>query len=270
MHGLGNDFIIIDAVNQAIGWDKEKIQQLADRHTGIGFDQCLLIEKPANANTDFNIRIFNADGQAVEQCGNGMRCVARFIADKRLSDKKQLRLATHAAIVIAHLNDDTTISVKMGIPHLQPADIPLLATAQAAYYTLTVVDQTVQVQALNIGNPHAVLTIDDVSKADVQSLGAALNKHPDFPQGVNVGFMQVCDPQHIKLRVYERGAGETRACGSGACAAVVAGRLANKLQEQVTVSLPGGDLHIAWAGEGTNVHMSGPATTVFEGCIELN
>ncbi|MEE9451754.1 MAG: diaminopimelate epimerase [Gammaproteobacteria bacterium] len=269
MHGLGNDFIIIDGVHQTIQLNKKIVQQYADRHLGIGFDQCLLIEKPSQENADFDVRIFNADGSEAEQCGNGIRCVARFIVDKKLSHKKDLQLAIAKNIISTKIETDDTVRVNMGQPQLQPQQIPMVAAQQALSYPIRIENNTINVHAIGMGNPHAVILVDDIQQAPVKTLGATLTQHACFPQGANIGFMQILNPQHIQLRVVERGVGETLACGSGACAAMVAGRLAHDLEEHVTVSLPGGDLKIAWAGHGADVYMTGPAVFVFEGSIEI-
>ncbi|MHB8471283.1 MAG: diaminopimelate epimerase [Gammaproteobacteria bacterium] len=269
MHGLGNDFVLIDATQQALTFTSEQVRRLADRRYGVGCDQVLLIEAAHNADTDFYYRIYNADGGEVEQCGNGARCFARYVRDNRLSDKADLRVETRAGVINLHLEADGQVTVDMGLPRFEPAEIPFDAPARAARYALTVDATQLEIGALSMGNPHAVLRVDNVSSAPVASLGPRIESHPRFPQRVNAGFMQVIDRDHIGLRVYERGAGETLACGTGACAAVVTGREQGLLDERVRVDLPGGQLVISWPGEGYPVLMTGPASRVFEGNIEL-
>jgi diaminopimelate epimerase len=269
MHGLGNDFVVIDAINQPIDLTPEKIQCLSDRHFGIGFDQLLLVEKPVSDNADFKYRIFNADGGEVAQCGNGARCFARFIRDKKLSDKDEICVDTNSGQLLLRFDNDNLITVNMGIPKHAPAEIPLLAEEESRFYTVRVNDNERAFGAVSMGNPHAVIQVSDIKTAPVADLGKALENHAFFPERVNVGFMQVIDRQHIKLRVYERGAAETLACGSGACAAVVVGIEHNLLDNTVTVDLPGGLLTINWSGRGEPVLMTGPAISVFEGQIAL-
>ncbi len=268
MHGLGNDFVVIDAHTQAIDLSSEQIRFMADRHTGIGFDQLLLVEKPVSDNADFKYRIFNADGSEVAQCGNGARCFARFVRDKKLSDKDEIRVDTNAGQLLLCFDDDL-ITVNMGVPRHQPSEIPLLAAHETLLYDVLVNGQTYQFGAVSMGNPHAVLHVNDVNTAPVTELGKALESHALFPERANIGFMQIINRQLIKLRVYERGAGETLACGSGACAAVVIGIEQNLLDSTVVVELAGGTLKINWAGRGTPVWMTGAAVTVFEGVIAL-
>lgn len=269
MHGLGNDFMVIDAVSQRIRLSEQSVRRLSDRHTGVGFDQLLLVEPPSRPDLDFRYRIFNADGSEVEHCGNGARCFARFVRDKRLTLRDEIRVETARGSAILRLLPDRQVEVNMGAPELEPSQIPFVAQSRAIRYPLEVDGELVQLSAISMGNPHAVLLVDDLSQAPVQRLGALIERHPHFPQRVNVGFMQILAPDRIGLRVFERGAGETQACGTGACAAVVAGRLLGKLDAQVSVSLPGGDLSISWQGEGEPVMMTGPATTVYEGQIYL-
>ncbi len=269
MHGLGNDFVVIDAHTQAIDLSSEQIRFMADRHVGIGFDQLLLVEKPVSDNADFKYRIFNADGSEVAQCGNGARCFARFVRDKKLSNKDEIRVDTHAGQLLLCFDNDGLITVNMGIPRHQPSEIPLLAEQEALLYDVLVNGQTYQFGAVSMGNPHAVLHINDVNTAPVTELGKALESHALFPERANIGFMQIVNRQTIKLRVYERGAAETLACGSGACAAVVIGIEQNLLDSTVVVELAGGTLKINWAGRGTPVWMTGAAVTVFEGVIAL-
>lgn len=269
MHGLGNDFVVIDAINQQFTLSPERIRQISDRHFGIGFDQLLMVEKPVSADADFKYRIFNADGGEVSQCGNGARCFARFVRDKKLSDKNEVCVDTNAGQLLLRINDDGLITVNMGVPKHAPAEIPLLAEEESKFYTVQVNDTEKAFAAVSMGNPHAVLQVTDVKTAPVAELGRALESHAFFPERVNVGFMQVVDRQHIKLRVFERGAAETLACGSGACAAVVIGIEHNLLDHTVSVELPGGELSIAWSGRGAPVLMTGPAISVFEGQITL-
>ncbi|MEN8167073.1 MAG: diaminopimelate epimerase [Pseudomonadota bacterium] len=269
MQGLGNDFVVIDAINQQLDLADQQYRQIADRHFGIGCDQILLIEPPRQTNTDFYYRIFNADGAEVEQCGNGARCFARFVRDKGLSHKQKIPVGTAAGPILLTLEAAGQISVDMGVPILEPEQIPFRAAARAATYPLKLADQTLTISAVSMGNPHAVIRVESVATTQVERLGPLIEHHPDFPQRVNAGFMQWVDRHTIKLRVYERGAGETLACGTGACAAVVAGRLLGILDERVEVQLPGGELVVEWQGENSSVLMSGPATAVFEGSIEL-
>ncbi|KAA0874348.1 diaminopimelate epimerase [Nitrincola tapanii] len=269
MHGLGNDFMVIDGVSQRVRLNETLVKSLADRHTGIGFDQLLLVEPPTRPDVDFRYRIFNADGSEVEHCGNGARCFARFVRDKRLIAKDEIHVETARGQSVLYLRPDRQVEVDMGAPILNPAEIPFAAEQQSAVYDLEVEGQSVQISAISMGNPHLVLAVKDVDQAPVETLGPLLERHPRFPKRVNVGFMQVISRQQIALRVFERGAGETQACGTGACAAVVAGRLRGWLDEEVEVCLPGGTLRIRWAGEGQSVHMTGPATHVYEGQIFL-
>jgi diaminopimelate epimerase len=269
MHGLGNDFVVIDAIHQTVAMTAELARQLADRRFGIGCDQLLLVEPPRLPGTDFHYRIFNADGSEVEQCGNGARCFARFVRDQGLTDKDEIPVGTAKGPITLHIEADGQVRVNMGPPCLAPADIPFSADHQAASYTLQVDDQAFTIGAVSMGNPHAVLLVDDVASAPVEALGPLIEHHPRFPQRVNVGFMAVRDRGHIDLRVYERGAGETLACGTGACEAVVAGRLQGLLDERVAVHLPGGTLVISWREDNHPVWMTGPATRVFDGRIGL-
>ena len=269
MQGLGNDFVVFDAVRQHLDLDARTIRQLADRRLGIGCDQVLLVERPRLPDTDFHYRIFNADGGEVEQCGNGARCFARFVRDQGLAHQDEISVGTAAGPIRLFIEPDGQVRVDMGVPVLEPARIPFLAAAQAPVYRLTVDEEDLAIGAVSMGNPHAVLLVEDTDKAPVERLGPRIESHPHFPQRVNAGFMQVLSPEHIRLRVYERGTGETLACGTGACAAVVSGRLRALLQPRVRVSLPGGDLVIEWLGEGRPVLMTGPAQRVFEGEIDL-
>ncbi len=269
MHGLGNDFVVIDGINQTVALDPARIRRLADRHFGIGCDQVLLVEAPDRPETDFRYRIFNADGGEVEQCGNGARCFARFVRDHGLTEKDDLRVTTAAGPLRLRLLPEGRVAVDMGQPRLEPADAPFFATERATRYPIAADGVELEIGVVSMGNPHAVLRVDDVDQAPVAHLGPLLERHGRFPQRVNVGFMQIVASDHIRLRVFERGTGETLACGSGACAAVVVGRLWGLLWPNVRVKLPGGELNVHWAGEGESVTLTGPATTVFEGWIEL-
>ncbi|MDG4595629.1 MAG: diaminopimelate epimerase [Candidatus Contendobacter sp.] len=269
MHGLGNDFVVIDGVSQTVTLDPARIRRLADRHFGIGCDQVLLVEASDRPDADFRYRIFNADGGEVEQCGNGARCFARFVRDHQLTDKDDLRVMTAAGPLRLRLLSKGQVAVDMGQPRLEPADAPFFATERAARYPIAADGVELEIGVVSMGNPHAVLMVDNVDQAPVGHLGPLLERHGRFPQRANVGFMQIVAPDHVRLRVFERGTGETLACGSGACAAVVVGRLWGLLWPNVRVELPGGELRIHWAGEGESVTLTGPATTVFEGWIEL-
>ncbi|MCW5598523.1 MAG: diaminopimelate epimerase [Nitrosomonas sp.] len=268
MHGLGNDFIVIDAINQSISLTRENIRFLADRHFGVGCDQVLIVEK-ANSNADFRYRIFNADGSEVEQCGNGARCFVRFVHDHGLSKKKEICIETASGLIFPKLESNLDVTVNMGIPRFNPSDIPFIADKRSSSYLLDINGEHMEISAVSMGNPHAVMIVPSIEDAPVRTMGAQIESHPRFPQRVNAGFMQIIDRHHIKLRVYERGAGETFACGTGACAAVVCGIERGLLASDVTVSTRGGDLRIQWNGEKQPVLMTGPATTVFEGTIGL-
>ncbi len=264
MHGLGNDFMVVDATRQPFGLGPDRIRDLADRHRGIGFDQLLVIEPAPEGG--LNYRIFNADGSSAEQCGNGMRCLARYAFDVGYADSDSIHFGQGRARIEARRAAGEAIAVDMGPPRLEPAEIPFQADKQAPSYTLTVNGLELTIGAVSMGNPHAVVKVDDINNAPVTELGPAIEQHPDFPNRTNVGFMEVVDPARIRLRVWERGTGETLACGSGACAAVVWGRLMGWLgDDPVTVELPGGQLEIRWPGGDAPVWMSGPAETVYEG-----
>jgi diaminopimelate epimerase len=267
MQGAGNDFIVIDGINQAIQLSPDQIKMLAHRQFGIGFDQLLLVESSKVA--DFKYRIFNADGSEVAQCGNGARCFVRFVADQHLTDKLEISVETASGIITPKLEADGLVTVNMGAPRLEPQDIPFIVDAAATTYTLDVNNQQIEISAVSMGNPHAVQVVNDVESAPVVALGSQIEVHPRFPERVNAGFMQIIDAHHIKLRVFERGSGETLACGTGACAAVVAGIQRGLLQSPVRVSACGGELHIAWQGGNSPVMMTGPAVTVFTGEVEL-
>jgi len=269
MHGLGNDFVVIDAVTQNVRITASMVRRLADRKTGIGCDQVLVIEPPSDPDIDFNYRIFNSDGEEVEQCGNGARCLARFVHDRQLTGKNSIRVKTSNRVMTLELINKTQVAVDMGIPELDPAAIPFEASEQAMLYDIEVNAQAENIFAVSMGNPHAVLSVQDLATAPVAELGAALESHPRFPNRVNVGFMQVIDRNDIKLRVFERGVGETEACGSGACAAAVAAIQQQLVDSPVTVHLTRGSLKIDWKGTGHPLIMSGPAKTVFHGRIRI-
>lgn len=269
MHGLGNDFVVIDAINQQIDLTAAQIRFMADRHFGIGFDQLLLVEKPLSNGADFKYRIFNADGSEVAQCGNGARCFARFVRDHNLSAKDEVLVDTNAGQLLLRFGHDNLITVNMGVPKHQPAQIPLRIGQEAGLYSLAVNSSECRFGAVSMGNPHAVLQVADVDIAPVAEWGKVLESHEFFPERANIGFMQIVDRRHIKLRVYERGAAETLACGSGACAAVVIGIEQGLLDNQVDVELPGGHLSISWTGRGQPVFMTGPAVSVYKGHINI-
>ena len=269
MQGLGNDFVVIDAINQNVKLSSEQLSFIADRKLGIGCDQILLVESSDKAGSEFRYRIFNADGGEVEQCGNGARCFALFVRNEGLTRNKVIPVSTNSGRIILQLVDNDQVQVDMGIPQLEPAIIPFQADQQSISYFVKYKDQLIEFSALSMGNPHAVITVDDIVSAPVNGVGTFIEAHPRFPNRVNVGFMQILDQQHIKLRVFERGVGETRACGTGACAAVVAGHLQKLLDHHVMVELPGGILNIEWQGKGSPVFMTGPAESVYKGSIVI-
>lgn len=268
MQGLGNDFVVLDGVRQTINLTKEQIRHIADRHFGVGCDQLLLVEKSNEPEMDFRYRIFNADGGEVEQCGNGARCFVRFVHDAGLTQKSEIRVQTAGGTIVPRLEANGLVTVNMGVPIFEPARIPFAAATQTMTYPLAVGDLAVEIGALSMGNPHAVQLVTDVDTAPVAEQGPLIENHASFPQRVNAGFMQVLDQHHVRLRVYERGAGETLACGTGACAAAVHGLQLGLLQSPVNVAMRGGELQIHWDGPGQPVMMTGPAVVVFEG--ELN
>ncbi len=270
MHGLGNDFVVIDAVNQEVALTPAQVRFLADRHVGVGCDQLLLVERPGKAEVDFRYRIFNADGGEVEQCGNGARCFARFVRDHGLSNKSRIPVETNSGDIVLEVEADGQVTVDMGVPRFEPDALPFVAARREARYFLEVADEVLEIGAVSLGNPHAVLKVADVDTAPVQALGREIERHPRFPRHVNAGFMQILDQDHIRLRVFERGVGETQACGTGACAAMAVGRLWGLLGEEVRVDLTGGSLLIRWPGEGEPLLMTGPAEEVFQGEIELS
>jgi len=276
MHGAGNDFIVVDAINQQVDLSIDQWRRLADRRFGIGADQILVVERPLDAGVDFRYRIFNNDGGEVEQCGNGSRAFVRFVVDKGLTQARSIRVETMSGIINPRLEDDGSVTVDMGAPRLVPADVPFDETGLAGMvqgddtlWPLPVGDETVFVSVVSMGNPHAVQVVDDVDAAPVEETGPLIERHVRFPKRVNAGYLQVIDRHHIRLRVFERGAGETLACGTGACAAVVAGIRRGLLDSPVRVSARGGELSIAWAGPDQPVYLSGPAVSVFEGEVEI-
>lgn len=269
MHGLGNDFVVLDGIRQPLALTPEQLRYLADRHFGVGCDQILLVETAEQPGVDFRYRIFNADGGEVEQCGNGARCFVRFVHDAGLTAKREIRVETQSGIITVRLEDDDNVTVNMGIPRFLPAEIPFLGAGEAVIHSLAVADETLEISVVSMGNPHAVQVVDNVDRAPVGVHGPLIENHARFPQRVNAGFMQVVGRQAIRLRVHERGSGETLACGTGACAAAVAGIRRGLLDSPVRVTTRGGDLTIAWSGLGQPVMMTGPAVTVFTGEIEL-
>ena len=268
MHGLGNDFVVIDGISQNVSLTAEQICMLADRHFGVGCDQVLLVERPHGA-ADFRYRIFNANGGEVEQCGNGARCFVHFVRMQGLTDKNEITVETAGGTIYPRIEADGQVTVDMGVPRFAPKEIPFSADQENLRYELLVADATVTIGAVSMGNPHAVIQVDAVRDAPVATLGPLIERHPRFPKRVNAGFMEIVTPNHIRLRVYERGTGETLACGTGACAAVAVGRRWGMLEESVKVELPGGNLTIRWQGDNNPVWMTGPALRVFEGRIEL-
>jgi diaminopimelate epimerase len=269
MHGAGNDFVVIDGINQPLNLTAAQVRFMADRHFGIGCDQLLLVEKSGAETADFRYRIFNADGGEVEQCGNGARCFVRFVHDKGLTPKREIRVETKSGLITPRLEDDGRVTVDMGPPRFNPAEIPFQAEKQALTYALDVDGSKVEISALSMGNPHAVQIVDNIDSAPVTALGPQIESHDRFPNRVNAGFMQIVDRGHIRLRVFERGAGETLSCGTGACAAAVAGITRGLLDSRVNVETRGGILTIRWAGENNPVMMTGPAEMVFDGEIEI-
>ena len=272
MHGLGNDFMMVDLISQRAQLRPELIQEWSDRRTGIGFDQLLTVSPPDDPDADFRYRIYNADGSEAEQCGNGARCFLRFVRDEGLTTKSVIRLQTNTGSIVCSLERDGNITVDMGTPVLQPARIPFKAASAQIVYPLSLAPdlaESVELTAINVGNPHAVLLVDDVDTARVEEIGPLIERHERFPERVNVGFLQVLSPNRVRLRVFERGVGETSACGSGACAAVVAGRLQGLIDENVEVELRGGNLRLSWAGDNASIKMTGPACRVYEGRLQI-
>jgi len=269
MHGLGNDFVVIDGVNQQVALTPEQARRIADRHLGVGCDQILLVEKPLRAGTDFRYRIFNADGGEVEQCGNGARCFARFVHDKGMTQRREIRVDTLSGVIVPRLEDGGEVTVDMGVPEFASPLVPFSSDSDALVQSLEVGGTMRQITAVSMGNPHAVQVVDNVDAAPVASEGPLIESHPRFPQRVNAGYMEIVDRSRVRLRVFERGAGETLACGSGACAAVAVGIRRGLIDSPVRVATRGGELRIRWDGPGTTVSMTGPAVTVFEGEMEL-
>ena len=269
MHGQGNDFIVLDGVRRPLSITPERARFLADRHLGVGCDQLLLVEPAREPGNDFRYRIFNADGGEVEQCGHGARCFARFVLDEGLTAKREIRVETASGVIVPRVEDSGQVTVDMGPPRFEPREVPFLADAPRLTYELRVAGMPVEVSVLSMGNPHAVQIVPVVERAPVQTQGPLLERHPSFPQRVNAGYMQVLDRGHVRLRVWERGAGETLACGTGACAAVVSGIRLGLLDAQVRVATRGGNLTIGWPGPGSNVMMTGDAVRVFDGEIDL-
>ena len=269
MHGLGNDFIVFDAGSANALPSAEDLRRLSDRRTGIGFDQALVLEPPRRAGTDVYYRIFNADGSEVEQCGNGARCIARLVASRRGEVERPLQMDSPGGIVQARLRPDGLVAVAMGVPNFDPASLPFAAPSAAEFYHLDTKAGPVEFSAVSIGNPHAVIRVRNVHEAPVDSVGPAVENHPSFPRRVNVGFLEIVAPDHVRLRVFERGVGETLACGTGACAAVAVGRRHGPLAEEVNVDVPGGRLIVRWPGPGEPIWLTGPAETAFEGQVEV-
>jgi diaminopimelate epimerase len=268
MHALGNDFMVIDGVSKSLDIRIADIIAWGERHTGIGFDQCLLVEKSTDPRIDFFYRIFNADGSEVGQCGNGARCLALFLVQKGLTKKKCISVSTKTTTMRLQINDNNTVTIEMAPPSFAPADIPLLSFDQQSEYELSLEDnKSISIHALSIGNPHAVTIVSDLTHINIDSVGLAISKHSAFPEQANVGFMKIVNPDQIDLRVYERGCGETKACGSGAVAAAVVGRLFYNMHETIQVNLPGGRLIVDWQGEGCPVYLTGGGTFVYEGKV---
>ncbi len=268
MHSLGNDFVVLDAWDREISLATAQLRRIADRRVGVGCDQVLILSPDPDPDVQFSYRIYNADGQPVEQCGNGARCLGRYAADHQYADPSNQRARAPSGEVALHLHEDGSVSVNMGTPRLEPDDIPFSHRGRAPAYAIEVSGKEYSIAAVSMGNPHAVLTVDAVNSAPVKTLGPRIETHPKFPRHVNVGFMEISTPRHIRLRVWERGVGETPGCGTGACAAVVAGGLAGELQAEVVVSLPGGDLQVNWEGEGSPVVLRGSAEYAYTGSVE--
>lgn len=269
MQGAGNDFVVIDSFTAPIQLSRQQIQYIANRYFGVGCDQLLLVEKTNTPNVDFRYRIFNADGGEVEQCGNGARCFVKFVVEKGLTNKSEIAVETASGVITLTLQDNGEVTVNMGAPNFNPDALPFLAEQQQIQYPLPLNDTELQISAVSMGNPHAITLVDNVETAPVSHLGPQIESHHQFPQHVNAGFMQIVSPHEINLRVYERGSGETLACGTGACAAVVCGIQLGLLQSPVLVNTLGGKLNIAWEGDASPVMMTGPAKIVFEGTIHL-
>lgn len=269
MHSLGNDFVVFDAWDREISLTMAQLRRIADRRVGIGCDQVLFLDSDPDPDVHFSYRIYNADGQPVEQCGNGARCLARHAANRGYADPSNQRARAPSGEVALQLHDDGSVSANMGVPRLEPDEIPFSNRGRHPAYVLEVSGKEYSIAAVSMGNPHAVLTVDAIASAPVHTLGPRIETHPKFPRHANVGFMEISTPKHIRLRVWERGVGETPGCGTGACAAVVAGRLVGELQEDVAVSLPGGDLQVHWEGEGQPVVLRGSAEYAYTGSVEI-
>ncbi|SHG71538.1 diaminopimelate epimerase [Marinomonas polaris DSM 16579] len=269
MHGLGNDFVVVDAVSRKVFFNKQQIERLSDRNWGIGFDQLLVVEPPTDPDMDFRYRIYNSDGSEVEHCGNGARCFAKFVLDRELTNKRIINVETKRGAIQLRVLDGGLVTVDMGAPSFEPQDLPFTAEPCDTLYSIIADGTEYLMTPVSVGNPHAVIKVDQLMDDEVAKVGALIECHERFPRKVNVGFMQVINPDEINLRVYERGVGETQACGTGACAAVVAGIKQGWLSPKVTAHLRGGDLHIEWQGEGSPILMTGPAEKVFEGQIYL-
>lgn len=269
MHGLGNDFVVINGVTQSLSLSTDQVRFIADRHFGIGCDQLLLVEKSDVADADFRYRIYNGNGEEVEHCGNGARCFAIFVRDERLTTKTEIAVITNNGRIVLKVNDDNTVTVDMGVPILEPSQIPFIADEQSNTYMLDINNELIKVGAVSVGNPHAVVLVENIDNAPVEQLGKAIQAASYFPNSVNVGFMQIIDRGHVNLRVYERGVGETQACGTGACAAIISGHLQGLLDDKVDANLLGGKLSISWAGGENPVMMTGPTATVFKGTLTL-
>lgn len=269
MHGLGNDFVVVDAISQTVELSTAQIRFIADRHRGVGCDQLLLVERPSLQEMDFKYRIFNQDGGEVEQCGNGVRCFARFVVDKGLTNKAEIAVETSAGVVSTRLEANGQVTVDMGVPSFEPKTLPFLTKVEKDRYIMALNGDTVELGAVSVGNPHAVIQVEDVDLAPLSEWGPAIEGHPDFPNRVNVGFVQVVARDHLRLRVFERGVGETQACGSGACAAVAVMNRWGLVDDEVSVDLPGGQLLIRCTGNESPILMTGPAEQVFEGTIRI-
>ena len=269
MHGAGNDFVVLDGIRQRISLSTEQLRLLADRHFGVGCDQILLVEKAHDASADFRYRIFNADGGEVEQCGNGARCFVRFVHEQKLTKKPEIVVETHSGLIRPRLEEDGCVTVNMGAPVFEPTRIPFTEGTGAVSETLDLAGETLLISVVSMGNPHAVQIVEDIEAAAVETQGPLIEHHPRFPKRVNVGFMQVMDRHSVRLRVFERGSGETLSCGTGACAAVVTGIRRGLLDSPVCVATHGGKLSIAWNGEDSPVLMTGPAISVFSGEINV-
>jgi diaminopimelate epimerase len=267
MHGVGNDFVVFDAPREQV--TAEQLRRLADRHTGIGYDQALILEPPRRPNTAVFYRIFNSDGDEVEQCGNGARCIAALLHGRGLATAGTVTMDSPAGLIRARILRGNLVSVDMGVPNFDPRSLPFEAARETDPYPLEVGGQTLSIGAVSMGNPHAVLEVDSVDRAPVETLGPAVEEHRRFPKRVNAGFMEVAGPSHIRLRVYERGAGETLACGTGACAAVAVGRRRGRLDSEVSVRVRGGELRVNWGGLGEHIWLTGPAEIAFEGHVEV-